>query len=699
MTKRFPSICAIGILLLLTLLIANPAAAQKKPLTHELMWNMKRVGPPLASPDGKWVVFSLIEPAYDEKDQVSDLWIVPTDGSAKPRRLTFSKSGESGTAWSPDSRRLAFSAKRDGDDVAQIYVLDLTGGEAVRTTRLSTGAGSPRWSADGRSLLFTSRVYPGAANDEENKKAAAEWKARKYSARVYDRFPIRQWDHWLDDQQTHLFVQAAEPGAPARDLLAGTKLVSLPGFGGQQGSTSEELPAVWAPDGQSVVFVATVNRNVAAYASTNTHLFQVAVQGGEPKQITSGNDSYSSPLFRPDGKALYCAFEPEDDKVYHLRQIVRFAWPAMGSAATVTAGWNRSAGSFAFSPDSKTMYVMAEEAGREKLFSFPAEAASPRLITELTDGTYSGLSVPSHASGPMLIANWESAVNPAEVVRIDPVSGQHRALTSFNAEAAAAIDWLPLRDFWFTSKRGKRIHNFVALPPGFDESRRYPLVVLIHGGPASMWKDQFFLRWNYHLIAQPGYVLLMTDYTGSTGYGEKFAQEIQFDPLKGPGEELNEAADQAIRQFAFIDATRQAAGGASYGGHLSNWLQATTTRYKCLFSHAGLINLESQWGTSDGIYHREVMNGGPAWEQGPVWKEQNPIRYAKNFSTPMLLTVGERDFRVPLNQTLENWSVLQRLRVPSKLIVFPDANHWIQKGEDSRFFYQQLHAWLATYLK
>ena len=213
-----------------------------------------------------------------------------------------------------------------------------------------------------------------------------------------------------------------------------------------------------------------------------------------------------------------------------------------------------------------------------------------------------------------------------------------------------------------------------------------------------MSRDQFFIRWNYHLLAQPGYIVLMTDYTGSTGYGEKFAQEIQGDPLKGPGEELNEAADEAIRQFKFIDASRQAAGGASYGGHLSSWLQATTTRYKCLINHAGLVSLESQWGTSDTIYSREVNNGGPVWEQGPVWREQNPIRYASKFRTPMLITVGENDFRVPLNHTIENWSVHQRLKIPSRLIVFPEENHWILKEENSRFFYQEVHAWLKRWL-
>jgi Tol biopolymer transport system component len=216
------------LLLLVTLAVictAEVSAQTKTPLTHESMWMMKRVGAPVPSPDGKWVVFSLVEPSYDEKDQVSDLWIVPADGSAKPRRLTFSKGGESGMVWTNDSRQIAFSARREGDDASQIYVLDVAaGGEAVRVTSLSTGARSPQWSPDGKSLLFISNVYPGAADDEANKRVAAERKAQKYRVRVYDKFPVRNWDKWIDDTQTHLFVQTAQPGAKAKDLLAGTKL-------------------------------------------------------------------------------------------------------------------------------------------------------------------------------------------------------------------------------------------------------------------------------------------------------------------------------------------------------------------------------------------------------------------------------------------------------------------------------------------
>jgi Tol biopolymer transport system component len=364
------------------------------------MWMLKRVGAPNPSPDGKWVVFSLVEPAYDEKDQVSDLWIVPTDASAKPRRLTFSKGGESGVAWSPDSQRLAFSAKREGDDVSQIYVLDIAdGGEAVRVTSLSTGARSPQWRPDGKALLFTSTVFPGAADDDANKKIANERKALKYRARVYEKFPIRNWDKWVDDTQGHLFFQSLESGSRAKDLFAGTKLITGRGFAGRVQDSGEEFDAVWTPDGESIVFVATTNRDRAAYATTNTALFKVSASGGEPVQLTTGDDSFSRPAFRPDGKALYAGFNLEaNGKVYNLDRLARFSWPALGQPKIITANWDRAVGGFAFTPDSKSIYLTAEEAGNEKLFTMPADGGDVTLAMDMTRGVYTGLKIPAKAA-------------------------------------------------------------------------------------------------------------------------------------------------------------------------------------------------------------------------------------------------------------------------------------------------------------
>jgi dipeptidyl aminopeptidase/acylaminoacyl peptidase len=691
-----------GALLVLLLAAVTPAAARtqepatvRQPITHEALWGMKRLGAPAVSPDGRWAVVAVTEPAYDSQRTAVDLWLAPVDGSQPPRRITSSRGAESGPAWSPDGRRVAFAARREGDETNQLYVLDVAaGGEAMRLTTVSTGASAPRWSPDGRSILFSSSLYPAVVTGDSAQAAiATERRNVRHRARVYDGFPIRSFDRWLDDRAPRLFTIRAEPGAPPADLLAGSALVAEPGFDG-----NADLQAVWTPDGTGVVFVATTTRHESAFADVPSQLWRVDARGGEPVALTSGRDSHSSPQFSPDGRTLFALVNAGNDQVYNLNRLAAYGWPDPGARRTLTADWDLAVSSYSPAPDGRTIYILAEEAGHDRIFALPATGGVPRPVTPGSKGSYSGLAIAGTPRAPVVVATWESAVHPPEIVRVDERAGRHHLLSAFNTAAAARLDLPPLREFRFTASNGREIQSFVALPPGFDESRRYPLFVVMHGGPHSAWKDQFVIRWNYHLLAQPGYIVLLTNYTGSTGFGERFAQNIQLDPLAGPAQEINEAADEAIRRFPFIDASRQAAGGASYGGHLAYWMQAVTDRYRTLIAHAGAMNMESQWGTSDIIFHRERNFGGPVWEQGPVWREQNPIRRAADFRTPMLITVGERDYRVPLNTTLEAWSVLQRRQIPSRLIVFPDENHWILDGENSRFFYREVHAWLERWL-
>jgi len=681
------------------LVVAADAAAQKRPISHEDVWLARRLGAPIVSPDGRWAAVQVTEPAYEERDQVSDLWLVQTDGSAPPRRLTSTRAGESGAAWSADSRRLSFAARRDADETTQIYVIDVAGGgEAQRVTNVSTGARAPLWKPDGKAILFVSDVYPGARTDEENRNLAAERRARKWNARVFDSFPIRDWDRWLDDRRPSLLVQSLEPNGAARDLLAESQLAAAPGFAGQWGAGSDAIAAAWTSDGTGVVFAATTNRHEAAFAETVQSLWLVQTSGGEPKRLTGGSESYGRPAFSADGKTLFATLEPDSANVYNATRLAAWDWPQVTTRRVVTEGFDRAVGSFAIAPDGRAVYLLAEDQGRQKLYTVPAGGGPVREVGALSAGTIGAVHAGGSASGTVIVGTWESAVNPVEVVRLDAASGKRTPLSFFNAERVSGIDWQPLREFSFTSARGARIHSFVALPPGFDPARKYPLFVLLHGGPHSMWIDQFVLRWNYHLLAKPGYVVLMTNYTGSTGYGEKFAQAIQGDPLEGPSLEINQAADEAIRRFPFIDATRQVAGGASYGGHLANWLAVSTTRYKALVSHAGLFDQAQQWGTSDTIWGRERNAGGPPWDGAAVWTKQNPLSRAGSLKTPVLVTVGERDYRVPMNNAIQLWSALQRMRVPSRLIVFPEENHWVLRGENSRFFYAEIHAWLARWL-
>ena len=678
-------------------------AAAGTPIPHELLWMMKRVGEPVVSPDGKWVLVSVLEPSYEEDKEVSDLWLVPADGHTPPRRITNTRAKESGVAWSPDSRRIAFTTKREGDDVAQVYVLDLVdGGEARRITDISTGASSPKWRPDGKAILFESSVYPNALDDEANKKIAAEHKARKYNVHAYEHFPVRQWNQWLDDRQPTVLVQSLEPGAKPKDILAPSELAHNGGFSGIPDPTSagSSLEPEWSPDGKEIIFDATVERWNAAFAHVGFHLYRVDADGGaEPKILTPASGEYAATRFSADGHSLFFKYTLQDQEIYHLPRLYRVPWPAGGEAALVARDFDREVAVYAITPDSHTVYLLAPDAANEGLYRVPVAGGKPTAVIEPTVGGYTALNIAQKAQKPLLIANYGSSVSPLEVVTIDPTTHRHTNLTHFDTTVAASIDWQPPQHFYFTSAKGRNIHNMIVLPPGFDPNKKYPLITLIHGGAASNNPDQIGLRWNYHLLAAPGYVMLMTDYTGSTAFGEKFAQAIKLDPLKTPGDELNQAVDEAIRRYPFIDGSRLCAAGASYGGHLANWIEATTTRYKCIISHAGEVDLATQWGESDYIYEREVTNGGPPWAGNPIWHDHSALTYGENWKTPMLLSIGERDFRVPIGNTLENWATLQRMHVPSRLLVWPDAWHWILKPEDSRHFYDEVHQWLAKYLQ
>jgi dipeptidyl aminopeptidase/acylaminoacyl peptidase len=694
------AIAAFPLAVPLAALADTPAA--RIPITHEKLWMMKRVGAPSVSPDGKWVVFSVLEPAYEPDKEVSDLWVTAADGSTPPRRLTHTRAAEKGVVWSPDSRAIAFATKREGDEAEQIYLLDLAaGGEARRLTNQSTGAANPQWRPDGKAILFESLVYAGALDDEANKKIAAERKARKYNVREYEHFPVRYWNEWLDDRRPTILVQSVEEGAAARDILSPTAFARSPGFdGAAQGENPVSLSAIWSPDGKEIVFVATTERWNAAFAHVGYHLYRLRAEGGaEPQPVSPAPGNYTEATFAPDGHSLFFRYASQDQEIYHQQRLERLAWPAAGEATLVTRDFDHEITAFALTPDSRSVYLVVPESGRENLYRVPSAGGAPVRVIAHEVGGFTALASARKAPAPVLIGNYGSSVSPAEVVRIDPATGKHSALTQLNTAAAAAIDWQPPRHFYFTSAKGRSIHGMLITPPAFDATRKYPLLLLIHGGPAAHDSDQVGLRWNYHLLGAPGYVVLTVDYTGSTSFGEKFAQEIKLDPLKTPGDEVNQAVDEALKRFAFIDDTHMCAAGASYGGHLVNWLEATSTRFRCIVSHAGEVDLTTQWGESDFNYGRELANGGPPWSGNPIWREQSAISYAANWKTPILLSIGERDYRVPIGNTLENWSTLQRLQVPSRLLVWPDAWHWILKPEDSRHFYEEVHAWLAKYLK
>ena len=536
---------------------------------------------------------------------------MPSDGSAPPHRLTATRAPESGAAWSPDGDRIAFSTRREGDDAAQIYVIALSGGEAQRVTSAPGGATNPQWRPDGKAILFESDFDA----------IAAERKARKSTARVYDAMPVRYWNAWLDEKKPHVFVQ--ELGGTATDLLGGSKLAASPGFAGVfSAAGGQNLQAVWSPDGRSVVFTAVVNRGDMMHTATENALYSVAARGGEPLRLTEAGVSYSRPRFSPSG-ALYALQErlpKAGANLYSLSRLARISWPEAGRGMVLTEAWDRSASAFTFSADGRTIYLEAEDDGFDQIFQIPAAGGAPLRLFEVKRGGFTSLRPAKEG----FVASYQTSSQPPELVRLT-ASGPGSALTSFNAERVAQLDTPDPVHFWFTAKNGKRIHNVMFLPPKFDASRKYPLLIFPHGGPNAMSKDAFSVRWNNYLLASPGYVVLETNYTGSTGFGEKFADDIEKDVLRGPAQEILEGIDEAIKRYPYIDASRQAAAGASYGGYLMNWFNGNTTQFKCLVNHAGAINNESQYGVNDGGIDRELRMGGPIWEKKGQWIEQSPI--------------------------------------------------------------------------
>lgn len=690
MTRLLQRFFLPGLLLVLAWFAGAPFAvfAQKRPVTHRDIWLMKRLSEPLVSPDGRWIVLALTEPDYDPAKQTSDLWLLRSDGSEPPRRLTFTKEPESGAAWSPDGTRVAFSTKRESDQTPQIYVLPMGGGEARRVTNIASGASEPQWRPDGKAILFLSQVDP----------IAEQRKDRKWNARIYDAMPIRFWNAWLDERRPHVFVQELSDAAQPFDVLKGSQLAQSSGFAGVFSEAGgQSLQTAWAPDGKSIVFAAYANRDRMMGEETESKLFVVPVTGGEPAAITERGASYQHPRFSPGGDSLYAQTErsPEPpERLYSLTRLAKFSWPDTGKPKILTKDWDRSVAAFSISRDGRGVYIAAEDDGFDQLFMLPVSSGKVERITHLTEGGYT--SVQPVEGG--LIAEFQTSLRPPEIVRVDPAKGSHTMLTDFNVAAVADIDARAPIHFWFVAKNGKRIHSIMTLPPKFDPAKKYPLVVSPHGGPAAMSKDSFTTRWNSYLLTSPGYVLLRTDYTGSTGFGEAFANDIERDVLRGPAQEILEAIDEAAKRYPYIDTSRQAAIGASYGGYLMNWFNGHTKQFKCLVIHAGAINNESQYGSNDGGIDRELRMGGPIWEKGGQWNDESPLRYANEFSTPSLITDGEQDFRVPLTESITTFKILQRRGIPSRLIVFPEEGHWILKGENSKLHMEEVLAWLKRYL-
>jgi len=676
-----------GLVCALVLAFGFEIAAQetaKHPIAFDDMIKMHRVAEPQISPDGKWVAYTVATPDMDANRNVTNIWMVSTTGGA-PQQLTQS-GHDTSPVWSPDGKTIAFLSSRSGD--SQVYLLSLEGGEAQRLTKLSTGADIAKWSPDGKTIALTSSVYPNCKDDDCNSKRDAEKEKNKVKAHVAEHLLYRHWTHWNEGKRAHLFVVPADGSAAPRDLTAGANYDVPPDERGGPNDIN------FSPDSKEICFTAVTGKMEAI--STNGDLFTVPVAGGEIKRITTQPGFDGEPVYSPDGK--YIAYHAQLTPEYEAdRWRVMLYDRQTGKSENLSEKFDRSADELAWSADSKRIYFTAENETQEPIYDMAALAgAQPRIVT---DGNNSAISF--SRDGKIVAFERSSLTMPAEIFVTSTEGFSARQVTHHNDAILASLEMNPPETFWFDGAEGTKVQAMLIRPSKFDAAKKYPLLVLLHGGPQTMWSNAWSYRWNAEVFSSAGYVTLMINRRGSTGYGQKFTDEITNDWGGKAYVDVMDGLDFALKKYSFIDGTKMAAAGGSYGGYMADWIATHNGRFKAIISHAAVYDKVSMYATEELWFEEHDMQGTP-WSNPESYHKWAPVTYAGElgkFKTPTLVICGERDYRVPYTQSLEFFSALQRQGVPSKLVVFPDEGHWVLKPQNSQFWYKTFLDWLTLYLK
>jgi len=684
---------ASALLLAFGLAISGQEMA-KHAITFDDMIKLHRIAEPQISPDGKRVAYTVSTPDMDANRGVSNIWVVPTAGGPA---MQLTQSGhDSSPAWSPDGKKLAFLSSRSGE--SQVYLLSMEGGESRALTKLWTGADMVKWSPDGKTIAFASSVYPDCVsrsaaapnNDDEcNKKRDEEREKNKVKARVAEHLLYRHWTHWSEGKRSHLFVISADGSAVPRDLTAGADYDIPPDERSGPGDIN------FSPDGKEICFTAVTDKMEAI--STNGDLFIAPVAGGEAQRITAQTGFDGNPVYSPDGK--YIAYHAQLTAGYEAdRWRVMLYDRQSGKNENLSESFDSSADELAWSPDSKTIYFTAENETQKPVYAMAARfGAEPKKIIADTYNTGISLS----ADGKTLIFERTSLTLPAELFAAPTDGFNVRQLTHQNESILAGLEMNAPETFWFDGAEGAKVQAMLIRPPRFDATKKYPLLVLLHGGPQTMWSNAWGYRWNAQVFSAAGYVTLMINRRGSTGYGQKFTDEITNDWGGKPYVDVMNGVDYTLKKYPFVDGSRMAAAGGSYGGYMADWIATHTGRFKAIISHASVYDKVAMYATEELWFEEHDLQGTP-WSNPESYKKWAPVTYAGElgkFKTPTLVTAGERDYRVPYTQSLEFFNALQRQGVPSKLVVFPDEGHWVLKPQNAQFWYKTFLDWLATYTK
>ena len=655
-------------------------AAQTGPkaLTFDDFIRIKRVTDLQISPDGGFLAYVVTVMDLKTNSGNSDIWIVPSRGG-EARRLTNGPGADFSPRFSPDGRKIAFLSSRNGS--VQVWLIDPEGGEATPLTCAESGISSFIWSPDGSRLAYTSSVLPGE-RIEPGAKADSRIKAR-----IFDQLLARHWNSWFDGTRSHVFVVSVNGSAPV-DVTPGDYDTPPSALAGTPDYT-------FSADGTEICFARNIDPQLRLGLGTNNDLFLVPSGGGESRKITENKASDNNPVYSPDGNliAFRAMSRPgfEADR-YRLMVFDR----KTGKTRNLTEALDYSVNEIIWTPAGKALIWTAEEKGRSVVFKTD-------LASEKTERIFDGRSVSSPALSPdggTIYFLAQSLVKPNDVYAADLKTKSVTPLTRTNDDLLSGIRLSPAEEFWFTGGGKDRIHGFLLKPPFFEPGKKYPLVILIHGGPQGAYRDDFHARWNPQLFAAPGYVVATINFHGSVGYGQAFTDSISGDYGGKAYQDIMAGLTYLQKNYPFIDASRSAAAGGSFGGYMIDWIEGHTDAFRCLVSHAGMFDLRSFWGATDELWFAEWDFGGKPWTNPAAYDKWSPSSYVKNFKTPCLVTHGAKDFRVPLEQGLQFFSSLQRMSVPSKMLVFPDEDHFFSgKPLNCEFWYKTVLDWLALYLK
>ena len=669
-----------SILLLLAFCVATFAA---RPMTPEDLWKLKRIGPPSVSPDGKWCVIDVTSWNMEKDESSSNLWVLSTDGKSQ-KQLTNTTGKNGGSKWSPDGKWIAFVSQRTGDDGPQVYVISPEGGEARRVSNMPMGPSALKWSSDSKTIFCIAWTWPDASDDEAHKKKDKALKESKSKAVVIDSTQFRYWDKWISDGKRPMIFAIDVADGKHRNLLAKHGRFLPPT---EPGANDYDV----SPDGKELCFVSDSAKDYGT--DFNSDLYTLAVDcKTEPKNITEDNKaSDTNPVYSPDGKHL--AYLQTSIKFFYAdRQRLILRENESGKSRELTPDFDRSCQNPKWLPDNKRIAFEAQNAGYVQIYFTGVEGKKP--FTDDPKHSESSIDFARPTRVGVFLKN--SFDHPPAVFMHGPGIREPIALEHFNDDIVKEWKLGKVENHTFKGADDKDVQQWIVYPPDFDPKKKWPLVQVIHGGPHNGIMNEFSFRWNLQLWAAQGYVVGCVNFHGSSGFGQDFTDSITGDLGTKPMTDIMRSTDWFEKQ-PWIDKDRIATAGASYGGYMMAWLNGHTDRFKAMVCRAGVYDWHAMM-ASDIVKSRERSLGAPPWESMEKVDKQSAQRFAANFKTPTLVLHGEKDYRVPVAQGFAYYNTLKQKGVATRLVYFPDENHWVMKPQNALLWHREVFGWLEKYV-